>query len=77
MGSALTWHFAARRRAQSMVVPLISAATQSAGGDVSALRVSMSAPLDCVASFVKRTAIPCKTRLAMNADRLTEPVNIN
>ena len=37
MDSALSWRFAARRSAPSMVVPLISAATLSAGRHGSAL----------------------------------------
>jgi hypothetical protein len=42
----------------------------------SALQVSLSAPMDCVVPFGKGTAIPCKARLAMNADKLTEYDNI-
>ncbi|MCV6605368.1 MAG: hypothetical protein OIF34_08685, partial [Porticoccaceae bacterium] len=37
-----------------------------------ALWVGLSAPMDCVASLGKGVAIPCKMRLAMNADRPTE-----
>ena len=76
MDSALSWRFAARRSAPSMVVPLISAATLSAGRHGSALRVSLSAPLVCVASFGKGTTIACRTRLARNTDKLTESVNL-
>ena len=76
MDSALSWRFAARRSAPSMVVPLISAATLSAGLHGSALRVSLSAPLVCVASFGKGTTIPCRTRLARNADKFTESINL-
>ena len=76
MDSALSWRFAARRSAPSMVVPLISAATLSAGRHQSALRVSLSAPLVYVASFGKGTTIPCRTRLARNADKLTESINL-
>jgi hypothetical protein len=43
----------------------------------SALRVSLSAPMDCVVPFGKGAAIPCKARLAMNADKLTEYDNIS
>jgi hypothetical protein len=42
----------------------------------SALRVSLSAPMVCVVPFGKGAAIPCKARLAMNADKLTEYDNI-
>jgi hypothetical protein len=38
--------------------------------------VSLSAPMDCVVPLGKGTAIPCKARLAMNADKLTEYDNI-
>jgi len=31
----------------------------------------------CVASFGKGTTIPCRTRLARNADKLTESNNLN
>jgi len=47
-----------------------------AGHQGSALRVSLSAPMDCVVPFEKGTTIPCKARLAMNADKLTEYDNI-
>ena len=43
-----------------------------AGHQVSALWVSLSAPMDCVVSFEKGITIPCKTRLAMSTDKLTE-----
>jgi hypothetical protein len=42
----------------------------------SALRVSLSAPMDCVVPFGKGITISCKARLAMNADKLTEYDNI-
>ena len=47
-----------------------------AGHQGSALWVSLSAPMDCVVPFAKGTAICCKARLAMNADKLTEYDNI-
>ena len=37
-----------------------------------ALRVSLSAPTDCVVPLIKDTAIACKERLAGNADKLAE-----
>ena len=43
-----------------------------AGHQVSALWVSLSAPMDCVASLGKGVTISCETRLAMNTDKLTE-----
>ena len=43
-----------------------------AGHQDSALRVSVAAPMDCVVSIAKGATIRCKTRLAMNADTLTE-----
>ena len=48
----------------------------AAGHQGSALRVSLSAPMDCVVPFGKDGTIPCKARLAMNADKLTEYDNI-
>ena len=41
-----------------------------------ALRVSGSAPMDCVAPLGKDRVIAGEPRLAMNADPLTEPGNI-
>jgi hypothetical protein len=43
-----------------------------AGHQVSTLWVSLSASMDCVVSLGKGTTISCETRLAMNADKLTE-----
>ena len=42
----------------------------------SALRVSLSAPMDGVTPFAKGTTLTGKTCLVMNADKLTEPANI-
>jgi len=36
-----------------------------------ALRVSLSAPTDCIPSLAKGLAIACETRLAVVADKLT------
>ncbi len=48
-----------------------------AGRHGDALRVSSSAPMDCVAPLGKGSgAIAGELRLAMNADMLTEPVTI-
>jgi hypothetical protein len=41
-----------------------------------ALRVSLSASTDCVPSLDKGMAIACEARLAVNADKLTEPAII-
>ena len=49
----------------------------AAGHHRDALRVSLSAPTDCVAPLDKDWAIACETRLAVNADKLTEPVIIS
>jgi len=46
------------------------------GHQGSALRVSLSAPMGSIVPFGKGTTIPCKARLAMNADKLTEYDNI-
>ncbi|MCK5919449.1 MAG: hypothetical protein KAG66_00810, partial [Methylococcales bacterium] len=43
-----------------------------AGHQGSALRVSLPASMDCVVPLAKGTTIPCETRLALNADKLTE-----
>lgn len=44
----------------------------AAGHHRDALRVSLSAPTDCVPSLAKGLAIACETRLAVAADKLTE-----
>jgi len=44
-----------------------------AGHQVSALWVSLSAPMDCVMPLGKGVTISCETRLAMISDKLTEP----
>ena len=49
----------------------------AAGHHRDALRVSLSAPTHCVAPLDKDRAIACETRLAVNADKLTEPVIIS
>ena len=48
-----------------------------AGHQGNALRVSLSALMDCVVPFGKGGTIPCKARLAMSADKLTEYDNIS
>ena len=49
---------------------------EAGGHHGNALRVDLSAPMDCVAPLGKGVAIPGEARLAMNADRSTEPANI-
>ena len=73
MDSALSWRFAARRSAPSMVVPLISAATLSAGrhGMEATLRVSLSAPLVCVVSSRYPTNSPNLSGTARHSGRAT------
>lgn len=44
----------------------------AAGHHRDALRVSLSAPMDCVSPLGKGAAIACEARLAMSADKLTE-----
>lgn len=44
----------------------------AAGHHRDALRVSLSAPTDCVPSLAKGLAIACETHLAVAADKLTE-----
>jgi hypothetical protein len=47
-----------------------------AGHHRDALRVNVSTPTDCVAPLDKGIAIACEARLAVNVDKLTEPVVI-
>ncbi len=53
--------------------PLSKCCNAAAGHHRSALRVSLSASMDCVTPLGKGIG---ETRLAMNADKLTEPENI-
>ena len=46
------------------------------GHQANGLRLSVSASLDSVTPLAKGITISCETRLARNADTLTEPVNI-
>ena len=48
----------------------------AAGHHRDALRVSLSTPTDCVPPLGKGIAIACEARLAVNVDKLTEPVII-
>jgi len=55
---------------------LVERCNAAAGHHRDALRVSLSTPTDCVAPLDKGTAIACEARLAVNVDKLTEPVVI-
>ncbi len=55
---------------------LVERCNAAAGHHRDALRVSLSTPTDCVPSLDKGIAIACETRLAVNVDKLTEPVII-
>jgi len=48
----------------------------AAGHHSDALRVSLSTLTDCVPPLDKGIAIACEARLAVNVDKLTEPVII-
>ena len=55
---------------------LVKGCNTAAGHQGIALRVSLSAPMDCVAPLAKGVAIAGEVRLAMNTDKLTECDNI-
>ena len=55
---------------------LVEHCNAAAGHHRDALRVSVSTPTDCVAPLDKGIAIACEARLAVNIDKLTEPVVI-
>ena len=58
---------------QGMAFPLAKCCNAAAGHHRSALRVSLSASMGCVAPLGKGVkAIAGETRLAMDADKLTE-----
>ena len=72
-GSALLWCFATRRRAQAMALVLVKRCNAVAGHHRSARRVGLSASMAALRLLLRTTAINCEARLALNADRPTEP----
>ena len=58
LDSALSWRFAARRSAPSMVVPLTNAATLSAGRHESALRVICPRPRSALRPLEREQPFP-------------------
>jgi len=75
-GSALLWCFAERRRAQAMARAIVKRGNTAAGHHRSARRVGLSAFMAMLHLLERTMAIPCEVRLALNADRPTEAVNI-
>jgi len=75
-GSALLWCFAARRSAQAMAVVLVKHCNAGAEHHRSARRVGLSASMAALRLLQRTMAIRCEARLALNADRPTEPGNI-
>jgi len=75
MGSALLWCFAARRRAQAMAGFLVKRGNAAAGHHRSARRVGLSASTAAFRLSQRTMAICFEARLALNADRSTEPIN--
>ena len=69
--AAFPWCFAARRGAPVMAIVLAKRRNAAAGHHGSALRVGLSAPLDCVAPLAHILDIAGETRLAMTADKPT------
>lgn len=59
-----------------MAVSLVKCCNTVAGHRVNALRVSFSAPMALLRLLERGTAIPGEACLAMNAEKLTEPVII-
>jgi hypothetical protein len=55
---------------------LVERCNAAAGHHSDALRVSLSTPTDCVPPLDKGIAIACEASLAVNVDKLTEPVVI-
>jgi hypothetical protein len=55
---------------------LVERCNAAAGHRMDALRVSLSTPTDCVPHLDKGNTIACEARLAVNVDKLTEPVII-
>jgi hypothetical protein len=76
MESAPVRCFAARRRAQAMAEALVKHGNAAAGHHRSARRVGLSASMAAWHLLPRATTLRCARRLALNADRPTESVNI-
>jgi len=72
-GAALLWCFAARHSAQGMALVLAKHCNAAVGHHRSARRVGLSASMAALRLLLRATAINCEARLALNADRPTEP----
>ena len=59
-----------------MALSLVEHWNAAAGHHRDALRVSLATPTDSVPPLDKGVAIACEARLAVNVDKLTEPVII-
>ncbi len=77
MGSAYLWCLAARRSAQAMAVVLVKHCNAATGHHRYARRVGLSAFMAALRLLQRTMAIRREARLAMNADRPTELININ
>ena len=75
-GSAPLWCFATRRSAQAMALVLVKHCNAVAGHHRGARRVGLSAPMAALQLLLRATAISRGLRLALSADRPTEPVII-
>ena len=77
MGSALLWCCAARRRAQAMAWVLVKRGNAAAGHHRNARRVGLLAFMAALPLSRRTMAIHFEARLALNANRPTEPINIS
>ena len=75
-GFSVSVVFRSKAQCEGNGYSLVERCNAAAGHHRDALRVSLSTPTDCVAPLDKGTAIACEARLAVNVDKLTEPVVI-
>ncbi len=76
MASALLWYFATRHSTQAMAIVLAKCCNAVAEHHSNARRVDLSASMAALHLLQRTMAICYEARLALNADRTTEPMNI-
>jgi len=74
MSSATLWRLATRHSTQAMAIVLVKCCNAVAGRHSVALRVGLSAFMAMLHLLQRTMAIRCEARLALNADRPTEPI---
>ena len=76
METALLWCFATRHRTPAMAIVLAKCCNAVAEHHSNARRVGLSASMSVLRLLQRTMAISCEARLALNADRPTESINM-